>query len=185
MACALAPQRPSLLDLQAPSPHFLSPQPFPYLSVSLILSLPHTHTRAGAFSALPLTLSLALPLSSSLSLSLEQAGFARGLTTLTTRAAFPLAPPPQAPAPTFHIEPPEEEDFAQDRQNPDGEASAFDKVRAAAEAADQASSPFLIRGNVLKVLQVLRAPTIGGHWNLFCRKALLPFGSHDSPQAQR
>ena len=179
MACALAPQRPSLLDLQAPSPHFLSPQPSS-ISLCLAPSLSHT-THMQEQAPFPHCLSL----SPSLSLSLEQAGFARGLTTLTTRAAFPLAPPPQAPAPTFHIEPPEEEDFAQDRQNPDGEASAFDKVRAAAEAADQASSPFLIRGNVLKVLQVLRAPTIGGHWNLFCRKALLPFGSHDSPPAQR
>ena len=26
--------------------------------------------------------------------------------------------------------------------------------------------------------QVLRAPNIGGHRKLFCRKAMLPFGSH-------
>jgi len=35
--------------------------------------------------------------------------------------------------------------------------------------------------NVLQFLQVLRAPGIGGHRKLFCRKAMLPFGSHQAP----
>ena len=28
------------------------------------------------------------------------------------------------------------------------------------------------------ILEALRAPNIGGHRNLFCRKTMLPFGSH-------
>ena len=34
---------------------------------------------------------------------------------------------------------------------------------------------------ILEVLEVLRAPNIGGHRKLFCRKAMLPFGSHQAP----
>jgi len=30
-----------------------------------------------------------------------------------------------------------------------------------------------------------RAPNIGGHRNWFCRKAMLPFGSHSGPPVQR
>ena len=37
----------------------------------------------------------------------------------------------------------------------------------------------------LEDLEVLRAPNIGGHRNWFCRKALLPFGSHSSPPVKR
>ena len=46
----------------------------------------------------------------------------------------------------------------------------------------------------LYALEVLRAPSIGGHWNMFCKKALLPFRSrkasnlntldHDLPWCQ-
>jgi len=32
-----------------------------------------------------------------------------------------------------------------------------------------------------QVLQVLRAPNIGGHRNLFYKKAMVPFGSHQAP----
>ena len=37
------------------------------------------------------------------------------------------------------------------------------------------------RGGILQVLQVLRAPNIGGHRIFFCREAMLPFGSHQAP----
>ena len=37
----------------------------------------------------------------------------------------------------------------------------------------------------LHVLQVLRALSIGGHWNWFCRKAMFPFESHSGPPVQR
>ena len=38
-----------------------------------------------------------------------------------------------------------------------------------------------LKEHVLKALQVLRAPNIGGHRKLFCRKTMLPFGSHQAP----
>ena len=38
-----------------------------------------------------------------------------------------------------------------------------------------------LRPSVLQVLYVLRAPSIGGHRNWFCRKTMLPFGSHPAP----
>ena len=33
---------------------------------------------------------------------------------------------------------------------------------------------------LLQVLDFLRAPNMGGHWNWFCRMVMLPLGSHQA-----
>jgi len=43
--------------------------------------------------------------------------------------------------------------------------------------ARETTLPRCLQVHALSVLQVLRAPNIGGHRKLFCTKAMLPFGS--------